>query len=50
MHDILKKYIIKKFQLTYFNILGRYTSDILTNYITIMYRDISVIEINDVLN
>ena len=49
-HDILKKYIIKKCQLTYYNILGRHIKDILKKYITMKYRDISVIEINDILN
>ena len=49
-HDIFKKYIRKKCQLTYCNILGRHIRDILKKYITMKYRDISVIDINDILN
>ncbi len=48
-HDIPKKYIRKKFQLTYCNLLGRHIRDILKKYITIKYRDIPVIDINDIL-
>ena len=49
-HDIIKKYMMKKCQLTYYNILGSHIRDILKKYITMKYRDISVIEINDILN
>ena len=49
-HDIFKKYIRKKCQLIYCNILGGHISDILKKYIKMKYRDISVIDINDLLN
>ena len=49
-HDMLKKYTRKKCQLTYCNILGRHIRDILKKYITMKYRDMSVININDILN
>ena len=49
-YDIPKKYIRKKCQLTYCNILGRHIRDILKKYITMKYRDISIIDINDILN
>ncbi len=49
-YDIPKKYIRKKCQLTYCNIFGRNIRDKLKKYITIKYCDISVMDINDILN
>ncbi len=49
-YDIPKKNIRKKCQLTYYYILGRHIRDILKKYITMKYCDISVKDINDILN